>query len=200
MTHSCVWHDSGLMAHGSFIRVWHDSFDRCRAEQAQVAHSPAWPLCSPVDRHNGGCDMPHSDLTCLIHMWHEPFICDFAPLLASGPAQWRVWHASFRFDMPHPYVTCLIHTWHASSIRDMPHSYVTCRMHLWHASQVNRHKRQRRPINMKWDLQKRPTYVWRDFQKTDVTCLVMRDMPLPYVTWLIHTWYDSFMCVWGGHA
>jgi len=153
--HSNITHDS-FKCNPWRIHVYdmtHDSWlihscvtwliDRCRAEQAKDSHSPPWPLCSPVDWHNGRCDMPYSDLTCLIHMWHDSCMCDFAPLLTSGPAQCRVWHASFIFDLPHPYVTCLIHTRSASSIRDMPHSYVTCLIHMCNASLVNRHKGRR---------------------------------------------------------
>jgi len=54
--------------------------------------------------------MPHSCVTCPIHMWRVSFI--------------HVWRASFLCDMPHSCVTCLIRY-------DTPHSCVTCHVYSW---------------------------------------------------------------------
>ena len=64
-------------------------------------------------------------VTCLIHMWHDLFICY---------RHIHMWRYSFICDMIRLCVTWLIHMWHDSFICDMTHSYVTWLIHIWHGS------------------------------------------------------------------
>jgi len=72
------------------------------------------------------CDMPHSYVTWLIHIWHAWFT-----LLI------HTWHDSFICDMTHSYVTWLIHMWHDAFICDVTHSYVTWLIHIWHDQRIS---------------------------------------------------------------
>jgi len=55
-------------------------------------------------------DMAHSDMSWLIHVWRDSFMC----------------------DMTHSSVTCLIYMWRDSFMCDMTHSCVTWLIPIWH--------------------------------------------------------------------
>jgi len=78
------------------------------------------------------CDVSHSYVTWLIHMWPDSFICD----MTHSYVNWLIhtWHDSFIRDMTYSYVTWLIHVWPDSSICVLTHSYVSCIIivcHTW---------------------------------------------------------------------
>jgi len=93
------------------------------------------------------CDMSHSYVTSLIHMWHVSFICDIADsYVIRGVTHFYVtwcnqidfatltstYIDSFIRDMTVPHEQCDMS--HSYAICDMTHSFVTWLIHLWYVA------------------------------------------------------------------
>jgi len=148
MTHSHVtclirmWHDSwhtwgchdtndakdtkhdDLCVHYDSFNVWHDAF---------ICNMPHFI-----------CDVTHSHVTRLIHVWRDSFVNHTTHSHAFVP--WLVYVrmiTHFTYDVTHSYVTWLISraTWLIFSFvcQDWLISYMTWLMHMWHDSFHMRH-------------------------------------------------------------
>jgi len=131
--------------------------------------------------HSFKCDLSHSCVTLLVHVWHDVFMCDVCAI--THP--WVAWliicdmihsHVKWMIHMCHDSFTCgftcgmvrsygtwLIRMWHDISICDMTHSCATRCIHMWQD-----------PFSC--DMTK--SFVWLD--------------SFIYVTWRIHIWYGLF--------
>jgi len=85
MFHSYVWCDI------THLYEWHDSF-----------------ICDVSPSFK--CDMTHSCVTWLIHMWHDSFVWVTWLIHMWRLSLIQVWHDSFICDMTHSYVTWLLQT------------------------------------------------------------------------------------------
>jgi len=188
MTHPYVWHELWWLIHMCDMNyhVWDDAFVR---------------------------ETTHPDVTSLIHVWLESFICVTWIIMFEMTHLYvrrliRMWHDSFICDMTHSCVTWLIHVWHDSFMFDMTHSYVTWVIHMWLELSCLRWRIcmrddwSRCDVNDTWHDDSCVTWLshmWHDSSICDMTHRVwddsfLCDMMHPFVTWLIHSWKDSFIC------
>ena len=175
------------------------------------------------------CDMTHSCVLWLVHMWHDSYVTCFIHMwhviLITRTAM-PMDHAErpLMSDMTHAYVTWLIHASHDSFICNMAHPYVTRHTHHTYCSGAG-HDDVERPIicdmtNYMWHDQIYVTwpiicdmtnYMWHDQFTLDMhiwhgKCV----MSHAYVTWLNHDsyvtlllymWHDSYTreCTYAAH-
>jgi len=118
------------------------------------------------------CDMTHSHVTCLLHLWH-----------LHSPVAWltHVRLDTFTRDMIHSRVAWRIHASHASFI---PSQNKNVTRELTQKICLCSHTYTCLPASMHFFI------VWLCFPDTGYGCKGYG----PYVTWLIHVWHDSLWC------
>jgi len=140
------------------------------------------------------CDMTHSYVTWLIHVWHVSFTCDMAHAYVKRNIHMQ--HDSFMYDMNHSLETWHIHMWDDSCICNMNHLCVTWHIHMWHDTFTcdMTHSHATWPIHMWHD-----SFIC-DMTQSHVTWFIhmwhsfICDMTHSYVTWPMHMWHDPFIC------
>jgi len=128
--------------------------------------------------HSFMCDVSHSRMTWLIHMWHEAFICDVTHICVT----WRVhsWH-TYVTNHPHlTYVTYKCVVLHMNESRHIWMSHVPCE---WVTSPMN----ESRHIWMRMSHINASYYIWMSHVTYEwVTSPMNESRPL----WMSHVTYE----------
>ena len=124
----CVVLSAGapIVAYSRSTPVWHDSFicDVTHSFLSVMTH--LWHIrAAPLS------DMTHPCVTWLIHMWHDSFIRVMTHSFLSDMTPLMHIRAAPLCDMTHSSVTWLIHVWHDSFTSEMTHQYFTWLVHGW---------------------------------------------------------------------